>query len=191
MSDCTNTGVITSVAEWSPVFGSLGLHRYAQETSLDAGLPMLVEFISLEYWKIMFREGGFMSHALTSLLGHLHWHWLMMQEKKLSKFGRTFRDMFFFFTCFLVLVVMLKSGSVQFFEDFCEPGTGLWFGSGKCLNLGLDHRFRSSSVSNLFEPVNFPTQFSIQKEGLGYFWKSKHSLITIPLVLKAFPDGLG
>ena len=39
----------------------------------------------------------------------------------------------------------------------------LWFGSGKCLNLGLDHRFRSSSGSNRFELVKFPTQFSAQK----------------------------
>ena len=39
----------------------------------------------------------------------------------------------------------------------------LWFGSGKCLNLGPDHGFRSSSGSNRFEPVKFPTQFSAQK----------------------------
>ena len=54
-----------------------------------------------------------------------------------------------------------------------------------------DHRFKSSSGSNLFEPVNFPTQFSTQKEGFGCFWKYKHSLITIPFILKAFLDGLG
>ena len=39
----------------------------------------------------------------------------------------------------------------------------LWFGSGKCLNLGPDHRFRSSSGPNRFEPVKFPTQLSAQK----------------------------
>ena len=57
----------------------------------------------------------------------------------------------------------------------------LWFSSGKCLNLGLDHRFRSSSGSNRFKPVKFPTQFSAQKlleRGLGDVQKYKHSLVT-------------
>ena len=44
----------------------------------------------------------------------------------------------------------------------------LRFGPAKCLNLGPDHWFR-------FEPVKFPTQFSAQKEGLGYFWTSNQS----------------
>ena len=67
----------------------------------------------------------------------------------------------------------------------------LRFGPGKCLNLGPDHRFRSSSGSNRFEPVKFLTQFSAQKERLSYFRKSKHGLIIILFILKAIPDGLG
>jgi hypothetical protein len=39
----------------------------------------------------------------------------------------------------------------------------LQFGPGKCLNLGTDHQFRSSSGSYRFEPVKFLTQFSTQK----------------------------
>ena len=57
----------------------------------------------------------------------------------------------------------------------------LWFSSGKCLNLGLDHRFRSSSGSNRFKLVEFPTQFSAQKlleRGLSDVQKYKHSLVT-------------
>ena len=47
-------------------FGSLGLRLYAQEVSLDAGLPMLIAIITLECQKIVFRGGGFRSHASLS-----------------------------------------------------------------------------------------------------------------------------
>ena len=67
------------------------------------------------------------------------------------------------FNCCSLCVVLLKSSSVWFFEDFHEPGTGPMVRFSKCLNLGLDHRFRSSSGSNRVERVKFPTQFSAQK----------------------------
>ena len=57
----------------------------------------------------------------------------------------------------------------------------LWFGSGKCLNLGPDHRFRSSSGLNRFEPVKFPHNLvprSLLERGLGDVLKYKHSLVT-------------
>ena len=57
-------------------------------------------------------------------------------------------------------------------KKFISPTLSLYW--GKHLQQG-----------NFTDTVNFPMQFSAQKEGLGYFWKSRHSLITIPFFLKS------
>ena len=81
-------------------------------------------------------------------------------------------------------LVMPKSSSVQFSEDFCEPWTGPMVWSRQ-----VSEPWTGPLVQVQFT-VKFPTQFSTQKKSLDYFWKSKHGLITIPFILKAFPDGL-
>ena len=66
------------------------------------------------------------------------------------------------------------------------------FGSGKCLNLGPDHRFRSSLGLNRFEPVKFPTQFSARsrQKDVWVMFENINSLVIL-FIFKAFPDGLG
>ena len=79
-------------------------------------------------------------------------------------------------------IVMPKSGSVQFSDDFREPWTGPMVRSRQVSDLGPDHWFRSSSGSNLFEPVKFLTRFSAQKQVPSYFWKSNNN----PIYFKTF-----